>query len=142
MLALLATTCVLLGSGAFTAPDNACTPGAYAHLSRAAACVHKDRPNWPAVDRRRMLAQYGVPGWSGKDGELDHRVPFFLGGLTVEDNGWPEPDDQLTNYRNAKDRLEHYVYRRVCHGDPSRMRLRTGRRIFLHDWRTAYRRYF
>jgi hypothetical protein len=133
----LAATCVLLGSGAFTAPPRACTPGTYRHLTRAAVCVHHDRPTLHAADRRTILARYGRTTWTGNDGELDHRVPFFLGGLTDPSNEWPEPG----SLPNPKDRLEFYVYRRVCDGKPHAMRVRTARRVFLHDWRVAYRRY-
>jgi hypothetical protein len=68
--------CHVLGSAAFTAPDNACTPGAYRVLSRSAVCSTKDRPTLPAADRRKVVGEYGVPRWSGANGELDHRVPL------------------------------------------------------------------
>lgn len=122
-------------------PDNAwdCTPGAFASLTRAEACKSKDRPTLHAADRREVLREYGVPGWSGADGELDHRVPFFLGGLTTPANIWPERGP----IPNAKDRLEALgkgsVYDRVCRGRPHWMRVRTARRIFLGDWRVTYR---
>jgi len=124
--------CHVNGSGAFTAPDNACTPGAYRVLSRSAVCTPKDRPGLSAADRREVLSGYGVPGWSGKSGELDHRVPVFLGGLTVEDNIWPERG----SIPNRKDALEVLVRRRVC--VDRTMRVRTAVRLFLADWRHAY----
>jgi hypothetical protein len=125
--------CHVLGSAAFTAPDNACTPGAYRVLSRSAVCSTKDRPTLPAADRRKVVGEYGVPRWSGANGELDHRVPLFLGGLTVEDNIWPERG----GIPNRKDALESLVRRRIC--VDRTMRVRTGVRIFLSDWRHAYR---
>jgi hypothetical protein len=138
MLALLAS-CVVLGHGAFTRPDNAwaCTPGHYDQITRAAACTHKDRPYLPAAVRREILAIYHVPGWTGRDGELDHRVPFWAGGTTDRANLWPERG----RIPNPKDELESYVYRRVCTGRPSPMRLRTARRIFQGNWVAYYRFY-
>jgi len=118
----------------FGAPDNACTPGAYVRLSRAEVCTPKDRPTLPAAERRRLLADYGVPNWTGASGEIDHRVPVFLGGLTVRANLWPEPG----GIPNPKDRLEVEVRRRICARHPT-MRVRTAVRLFLADWRHAYR---
>jgi len=91
----------------------------------------------PPGDRRLILADYAVPTWSGRNGELDHRVPFFLGGLTTKDNVWPERG----RIPNRKDALEDYVHRRVCFRSPQPMRVSTARRLFLSDWRTAHRRY-
>lgn len=125
-------SCHIGGAGAFTTPDNACTPGAVAHLSHAEVCAPKDRPALPVAQRRKLVAQYGVPGWTGRDGELDHRVPVFLGGLTVEDNLWPERGA----IPNRKDALESLVRRRVC--VERTMRVRTAVRLFLSDWRWAY----
>src|SRR3954466_1854088 len=102
MLALLAATCAVLGSGAFTAPDNRCTPGAYRPLSRAQVCRHNERPSLPSAAPRRILTEYGVPPWSGRAGELDHHKPFFVGALTTEDNIWRERG----RIPNRKDRLE------------------------------------
>jgi hypothetical protein len=136
VLAALSAACILMGSGAFTAPDNGCTPGAYVRLSRAQVCSGAgDRTTLRASERRRLLGQYGVPNFNGDSGEIDHRVPVFLGGTTVEANLWPEPGPRP----NRKDQLEFRVFRRVCFGDPHRMRVRTARRIFLSDWRHAYR---
>lgn len=133
-------SCRIVGSGAFTAPDNSCTPGRWAIRGASEArrrefvCSSKPRPGLSVFERRRLLSEYGVTGWTGKDGELDHRVPLFLGGLTVEDNLWP----QRGGIPNRKDRLEQVVRRRVCDGEPHPMRVRTAVRLFLADWRHAY----
>lgn len=135
IVALLAAACSVGGSGQMTTPDQDCTPGAYERLTQAETCVHKVRP--PVVSlRRRIKAAYGIvdPRWVG---ELDHRVPFFLGGTTDVNNLWPEAG----KIPNPKDKLEAYVYRRVCRGEPVGMTLTTARRIFLGDWRVAYVRY-
>jgi len=131
------------GTGPFTAPDNACTPGAGRIVGRTEAqrrafvCSSKDRPSIPAAVRRQMLGEYGVPGWTGASGEIDHRWPLFLGGLTVEDNLWPEPGA----IPNPKDRLEAVIRRRVCDGRPHGMRVRTAVRLFLADWRAGFTYY-
>jgi hypothetical protein len=112
-----------------------CTPGRYALLTRAQACTSKDRPSLSAADRRAILAKYGVPGWSGRDGELDHMVPFWAGGRTNAANVWPEPG----TIPNLKDRLENYAYRAVCLDRT--MSLQQVRRVFRGDWRVYYRRF-
>lgn len=134
-----AVPCKIGGRGQFTTPDNACTPGAYTVLPRfprhpgePSVCITKDRPSLPVAQRRKLLVEYGVPGWTGRDGELDHRVPVFLGGLTVEDNLWPERGA----IPNRKDALEVLVRRRIC--VDRTMRVRTAVRLFLADWRHAY----
>jgi hypothetical protein len=125
-------SCHAGGTGLFTTPDNACTPGAYQALSRSAVCTPKDRPGLTAADHRKILSEYGVPHWTGRDGELDHRVPVFLGGLTTEQNIWPERG----SIPNRKDALELLVRRRVC--VERNMRVRTAVRLFLADWVHAY----
>jgi hypothetical protein len=116
-------------------PDNTCTPGTYDPIPLAAVCTSKRRPDLSDYDRSLILNSYGVPRWTGRDGELDHRVPFYLGGHTDSSNVWPEPGP----IPNAKDRLEAYTYSRVCQSRT--MRPTTARRLFLRDWRTAARRY-
>lgn len=130
--------CAVLGGGAFAAPDNGCTPGAYDRLTRREVCATKIRHSLRAFDRRWIVMSYRVPSWDGEDGELDHRVPFFLGGRTNRRNVWP----QRGPIPNRKDKLEGYVRRRVCEGEPYRMSVRTARRMFLADWRHAYHAYF
>jgi hypothetical protein len=142
----LAASCHAHGPVPFVAPDNTCTPGQYLRLSRAQVCASKDRPSLRAAVRRRVLANYGVPGWKGANGEIDHRVPFFLGGTTTVGNLWPEAGPDPRVGQNPKDRLEEYVRRRVCTSTQTRprgtMSVGSARRIFLSDWRFAYRWYF
>ena len=132
---LASVACQVGGHAPFYKPDNACTPGAYVRKTVADICDgDTDRPSLPAGERRIIITNYGVPGWSGADGELDHRVPLVLGGTTDRRNIWPERG----SIPNTKDRLENYVYRRVC---SHTMRLRTARIIFLNDWVVHYREY-
>lgn len=135
MIAALAVSCVLMGSPPFTAPDPACTPGAFVRKTRADVCDGQTiRPSLPAAERRTILANYGVPTFTGATGELDHRVPLALGGVTDRRNLWPERGA----IPNPKDRLEAVIFRRVCKGLPHPMRVRTAVRVFLGDWRAAY----
>lgn len=134
MIALLVAGC-LMGSGLFTAPLNQCTPGAYVHLSTAQVCTSKDRPSLPAAERRKILARYRLTTWTGAQGELDHRVPFFLGGTTDARNLWPEAGP----IPNPKDRLEDFVRRRIC--VLHTLSVRTARRQFLTNWTVWYFHY-
>lgn len=126
------------GTGTFTAPDNACTPGAFVRKSKADVCDGRtERPNLPAAERRAILRNYGVPTFNGTTGEMDHRIPLALGGTTDRRNVWPQAGPRP----NPKDRLEAYVLRRVCKGLPHPMGLRTARAIFAGSW-VAYFRFY
>src|SRR3954471_23536648 len=129
---LAAAACHTHGVPPFTVPDRACTPGAPV-LPRARACTPTDRGSTPAAVRRAVLSEYGVPGWTGKDGEIDHLVPWFLTHDSSENNLWPQ-----RGYAQ-KDRLEDYVYRRIC--VKHTMRPQTAAAMFRSDWRVWYRRY-
>jgi hypothetical protein len=137
MIALLAASACLMGSGQYTAPITVCTPGAYVHLSTAAVCATKDRPSLPAVERRKILARYGRTAWTGRDGELDHLQPLFLGGTTDARNIWP----QRGPVPNPKDALENYVRWRVCLRRPYPMSVRYAHRIFATNWMVWYFHY-
>lgn len=135
-----AATCHLSGSGGMVAPQRSCTPGDRRRgLTRHKACTASEHPREPvsAGLRRDVIERYGLDP-DNFHGEVDHRVPVFLLGRSTLANLWPEAG----SIPNPKDRLEFYVYRRVCFADPQPMRPSTGVRIFTGDWRTAYRRYF
>ena len=135
MLAVLAA-CVAFGAPPFTVPDNGCTRGAWVHKTKADVCDGKTaRPKLRAAERRAILTNYGFTTFSERTGELDHRVPLVLGGVTDRRNVWPE-EGPATN--NPKDRLEQVILRRVCQGKPHPMRVSTAIKVFLVDWRMAY----
>lgn len=96
------------------------------------------RPSLPAAERRAILSNYGVPTFTGATGEVDHRIPLVLGGVTDRRNLWPDVE---VNGVNPKDRLEFRIYRRVCFNDPHPMRVTTAVRVFLADWRPAFTYY-
>jgi hypothetical protein len=95
------------------------------------------RPSLPAAERRAILSNYGVPTFNGTTGELDHRQPLALGGTTDRRNVWAE----VGPIPNPKDRLEAYVFRRVCKSLPHPMSLRTAHAIFAGNW-VAYFRFY
>src|SRR3954447_16244547 len=89
--AALASPCHTHGTAPFTGPDNACTPGARVVKTRRDICDgDTTRPSLPAAERRVILGHYGVPGWTGANGEIDHRIPLVFGGTTDRRNLWPE----------------------------------------------------
>jgi hypothetical protein len=141
--AVTATACHTIGQPPFTRPDTGCTPGTARDLNRQQTCATKDRPDLSEPDHRKILAEYGVPGWTGRDGELDHRIPFFLGGRTEEDNVWPERGP----IPNQKDRLERAIYERVCDYRDARLQWHgsmtpaAARKLFRGNWVFWFKRY-
>jgi hypothetical protein len=135
----LAAPCHTTGRPPFTAPSNACTPGAFVRKTKADVCDGQTvRPSLPAAERRAILSNYGVPTFNGTTGEIDHRVSLALGGTTDRRNLWPQVE---VNGFNPKDRLEAVILRRVCKGLPHPMRVTTAVRVFLADWRAGYSYY-
>jgi hypothetical protein len=134
----LAAPCHTTGTAPFTSPDSACTPGAFVRKTKEDVCDGNTvRPSLSAQERRHILIAYGVPSWSGANGELDHRVPLALGGVTDHRNVWPEAGP----LPNPKDRLEAVILRRVCKGLPHPMRVRTAVNVFRADWRAGFTYY-
>ncbi len=130
-----ASVCHVVGTAPYSRPDQDCTPGSYSFLTEAQVCVTKDRADLTAATRRLVLTRYGLPAWTGLSGELDHRVPVFLGGRTNAGNVWPEPGPRP----NLKDRLEWLVRYRIC--VLGNMRVAYARHIFLGSWVLYWRRY-
>lgn len=133
--AMAAPSCHTYGVAPFFEPDNGCTPGSFVSLTRAEVCTPKDRPTLLVATRRRILANYGYVTWTGANGELDHRVPFFLGGRTEAANVWPEPGA----IPNIKDHLENYARNRICLWHT--MRVRTAVLMFLGNWVPYWQQY-
>ena len=91
--------------------------------------------------KRQTLTEYGLPASAGRRTEADHLYPRWLGGATVRQNFWPEPNYTHTSgfNRNPKDVLESKLYQMTCQART--MTVARARRIFAGDWRRAYRRY-
>jgi hypothetical protein len=83
------------------------------------------------------LQRYGLPLSAIGTVEDDDRVPVSLGGGNSSSlNHLPEP---LSSARE-KDQLEAAVCRMVC--DEHSIPLADAQRLFLGDWRQAFRRVF
>jgi hypothetical protein len=158
-----AASCHYHGSGISAAPDRSdpCTPGMWIsdpaikktpaaseydrNVSRAHVCSHGYNPrpgtNVSGPLKRQTLALYGLPTSAGKTTEADHLYPRWLGGATVRQNFWPEPNYTHPSgfTQNPKDRLESKLYHLTC--VDRTMTVARARRIFARDWRRAYRRY-
>jgi hypothetical protein len=125
-LAIAAVVVVAAGAGhgpachysAAGGPDVRCTPGAHARVARSEVCqpgyATRARPptSYTEPIKRKVMVAYGAAGPPGGY-ELDHRVPISLGGdPRAPANLWPEPGASP----NAKDRVEHELYRALCAG--------------------------
>ncbi len=131
-------SCRAKGSGRYSEPDPACTPGALNPAVTQATldqtiCVsgwtETVRPSESVTEpeKRASLAAYG-DGGSPHDYEYDHLVPLELGGaLNDARNLWPEPGASP----NPKDSVESELHRIVCDGQ---MRLARARHIVARDW--------
>jgi hypothetical protein len=138
-------SCHARGTGPFSLPDAACTPGAVdpavtqANLARTicrAGYSASVRPPESITEREKhaSLAAYGdhAPMHAF---EYDHLVSLELGGAPNDArNLWPEPGASP----NPKDTLEDRLHRMVC---AHQMTLSAAQLAIARDWVTAYRRY-
>jgi hypothetical protein len=137
---LSAATCQLGGGGAFTLPDDRCTKGEqWAPVTQAQACdpAQHERQPVSATLRRQVLARYGYTP-ATFHGEIDHRIMVAFRGASTVRNLWPEPSKTLPN---EKDRLEGYLFRRVCWRSPEPMKVDTAVAILKGNWVAAYAEY-
>ena len=131
-------SCHAIGSGLYSRPDPACTPGALnpavsqATIDRT-ICVEgwtdTVRPPESVTEREKAasLAAYGDTGPLSAY-EYDHFVPLELGGATNDPrNLWPEPGDSP----NPKDAVEDELRQKVCDG---RLSLAQAQREIVTNW--------
>jgi hypothetical protein len=131
-------SCHATGTGLYSRPDPACTPGA---LNPAVTQATIDRTicveGWTATvrpaetiteqEKAASMAAYGDTGSLGHY-EYDHFVPLELGGATNDPrNLWPEPGASP----NPKDRVENDLRQKVCDGQ---MTLAEARREIVTNW--------
>jgi hypothetical protein len=129
-------------------PDRHCTPGALdRHVTQGnidRTVCHPGysgtvRPPTSYTNRLKVegIREYGFSDRRLADYEEDHLVAISLGGSpTSPANLWPEPHSgRWSSY--VKDKLEYYLYRRVCNGT---YRLAQARRDLARDWVAAYKR--
>ncbi len=131
-------SCHVLGSGLYSRPDPACTPGALNPAVRQGTidktiCVEgwteTVRPPEAVTEREKQasMAAYGDSGSMGNY-EYDHFVPLELGGATNDRrNLWPEPGASP----NPKDAVEDELRAKVCDGSIS---LATAQREIVKNW--------
>ncbi len=130
--------CHALGSGLYSRPDPACTPGALNPAVTQATvqktiCLHgwteKVRPPEAVTEREKeaSMAAYGDPGAMASY-EYDHFIPLELGGATNDRrNLWPEPGASP----NPKDAVEDRLRAEVCDGSIS---LARAQREIAENW--------
>jgi hypothetical protein len=131
-------SCHAIGTGLYSRPDPACTPGA---LNPAVTQATIDRTicvdGWTETvrppesiteqEKAASIAAYGDTG-SLSDYEYDHFVPLELGGATNDPrNLWPEPGASP----NPKDTVEDELRSEVCDGQVS---LIAAQREIVKDW--------
>lgn len=136
--------CHAIGSGLYSRPDPACTPGALnpevtqATIDRTicvAGWTDAVRPPESITEREKAasIAAYGDTGSIGSY-EYDHFVPLELGGATNDPrNLWPEPGASP----NPKDAVEDELRRAVCDGQLS---LGQAQRDIVTNWVSLTRR--
>jgi len=93
------------------------------------------------------LVKYGHSPSQAGDFEDDDRVPVCLGGDNADArNHWPQRCTQwegllcIAGPAFEKDQLEAWACRAVC--DERQLPLADAQRMFLGDWRAAYRELF
>jgi hypothetical protein len=140
-----AGSCHATGSGLYSLPDPACTPGAIdpavtqANLARTichAGYSESVRPSESITEREKIasLRSYGdhKPLHAY---EYDHLVSLELGGAPNDArNLWPEPGASP----NPKDSLENRLHARVC---DHQMTLAAAQRAIATNWVAAHRRF-
>jgi hypothetical protein len=131
-------SCHARGSGLYSQPDPACTPGALNPAVTQATidqtiCVsgytETVRPSESVTEAEKSvsMAAYGDRGSIGAY-EYDHLVSLELGGaLNDARNLWPEPGSSP----NPKDTVENALHRAVCDGQ---MPLPQAQHIIATSW--------
>lgn len=131
-------SCRAAGSGLYSKPDPACTPGALNPAVTQATiaqtiCVSgwtetvRPSESITAPEKTASIAAYGDRG-SPHEYEYDHLVSLELGGaLNDPRNLWPEPGGSP----NPKDAVENALHRMVCDGQ---LQLTKAQHIIATNW--------
>jgi hypothetical protein len=131
-------SCHAIGSGPYSRPDPACTPGSLNPAVTQATIDHticvdgwtdSVRPPESITEQEKAasMAAYGATGSMGSY-EYDHFVPLELGGATNDPrNLWPEPGASP----NPKDTVEDELRQEVCDG---RLTLARAQREIATNW--------
>jgi hypothetical protein len=99
------------------------------------------RSSLPHALRDKILTRYGLPPGTHPDYEIDHLIPWCLGGSDDPSNLWAQPRRSIEPAWNAeaKDRLEHLVCEMVC---SKQLDLATVQKAIAEDWIAAYHKYY
>ena len=127
-------------------PDPTMTPGAFdPSVSLERICTestgHRRPPSTKLCDR--VFAAYSISPEHRYEYECDHDVPIALGGKTVIENLWPQPNVEA----ERKDRLEVEMQRRACAAYRTLVPaeaatvLAQEQREIAEDWIAAARKY-
>jgi hypothetical protein len=142
--AVLATALATQVFAAGVLPDHESTEGSVRSDGHelAKVCDRSTKHRGPMTKDRRdeVLIRYGLPPGEHPDYEIDHLIPFCLGGSDDFTNLWPQPRRTIEPEWNAevKDRLERRVCEMVCTGDAD---LATAQEDVARNWIDAYRKY-
>jgi hypothetical protein len=131
----------LLSSDRGILPNRAFTPGAArrASLTEVCALPHEEVVREvPESQRRRVLAEYGIPAARSGDYELDYLITPGLGGEDDIRNLWPEPHHAAIWNAYAKDILEERLHEMVC---SHQLDLSVAQAAIATDWIVAYKKY-
>lgn len=127
-------------------PDPTMTPGAVdPSVSLERICTESTRHRRPPSTRfcDRVFAAYSISPEHRYEYECDHDVPIALGGKTVIENLWPQPNVEA----DRKDRLEVELQRRACAAYRTLVPaeaaavLAQEQREIAEDWVAAARKY-
>ncbi|MBV8243045.1 MAG: hypothetical protein JOY75_19875 [Hyphomicrobiales bacterium] len=148
VLAFVAIAAAAVAAELAAVPDERITPGAILDTNPAVVCA----PGYARAhrvwhDKASTLMKYGLPLPQAPDFEDDDRIPICAGGDNADPrNHWPQRCTAWEGIRCVagpafeKDPLEGWVCRAVC--DEHRLPLDAAQRMFLGDWRVAYRQAF
>jgi hypothetical protein len=113
-------------------PDSTLTPGGVRTTDVGEICSHGTRElrSWSRDRDDFIMREYGLPPGPHPDYEVDHLIPFGIGGADDDRNLWPEPRRSIEPQWNAetKDRLEQRMRELICSGQ---LDVREAQRMIL-----------
>ena len=121
-------------------PDPRLTPGAILTTDRSVVCRqgYSKTARRAGVDlKQTVYARYRLSKKGGHY-EMDHLVPFSIGGADVVENLWPQSHDTQPWNADVKDRLEWKLLSLVCRGE---LPMAQAQREIATNWIEAYKKY-